>query len=74
MESTRTHLDAGADDLVESSGRFLFNLPHLDWREGNLVRSRLNLNGEGHESREAALAHLESVRELEINLRRLLNP
>jgi hypothetical protein len=73
MEPSRTHLDAGADDLVESGGRFFFAPEHLDRNEVNLVRSRLNLDGEGHASREDALIHLEGLREFEGSVRGHLN-
>ena len=60
----RTHLDATVEDIVEHDGAFFFAPKELGWQENNLVRSRLNREGEGHPSREAALAHLETLKEL----------
>jgi hypothetical protein len=65
MTLSRTHLDVGDDDLVESDGRFFFAPTGLDVHEVNLVRSRLNLDGEGHSSKDAALVHLDTLREFE---------
>ena len=69
----RTHLDVGADDLVESGDRVFFAPQGLEWQEDNLVSSRLNLGGEGHPSRDAALAHLEELRQFESKARGHLN-
>jgi hypothetical protein len=73
MEQSRTHLDVGEKDLVESGGRVFFAPTGLDWQENHLVRSRLNLDGEGHPSREVAMAHLENLRELEDSIRHQVN-
>lgn len=69
MLPTKTHRDATADDLVETDGHFLFVVADLDALEANLVRSRLNHDGEGHKSREVAIVHLSRIQEMERAIR-----
>jgi hypothetical protein len=66
-------LDAHAGDLVETGDRFFFAMSDVEWPEAHLVRSRLNHNGEGHSSREVALAHLDNLREMEESIRQHIN-